>query len=214
VDPRPIAPETWGKLPPEVQGYILASKNALRQSLNRIVQLEQKVNELEAGLIAVPAISLSPISRPSSGSEKPQEKRLRHPGAYLDIRETIGNWHRLRNWIRSWSIGRKPVLTVGVCWLRARKDNFLPWNDINTGTARNSAYYYRTPTGGRLVSPLTGLGKGRVAGRGGRTVAGALWRERQPGKHSESVRRNLRGHGGLLPGSQRCGGPCRHSESG
>ena len=60
MDPRPIAPETWGKLPPEVQGYILASKNALRQSLNRIVQLEQKVNELEAGLIAVPAISLSP----------------------------------------------------------------------------------------------------------------------------------------------------------
>jgi hypothetical protein len=41
-------PETWEKLPVEVQAYILFSENSLRPSLERIAQLEQKVNELEA----------------------------------------------------------------------------------------------------------------------------------------------------------------------
>jgi cell division septum initiation protein DivIVA len=47
VEPRPIAPGTWEKLPPEVQASILILENALRQSLDNIAQLEQKVNELE-----------------------------------------------------------------------------------------------------------------------------------------------------------------------
>jgi len=52
------------------------------------------------------------------------------PVANLDLRATIGNWRRLRKWIRSFCIGRKPVITVGVCWLLVREDNFLPENDI------------------------------------------------------------------------------------
>lgn len=47
MEPRPIAPGTWEKLPPEVQASILILENALRQSLDNIAQLEQKVNELE-----------------------------------------------------------------------------------------------------------------------------------------------------------------------
>jgi len=47
VEPRAIAPETWEKLPPEVQAYILVLENALRQSPERIAQLELKVNKLE-----------------------------------------------------------------------------------------------------------------------------------------------------------------------
>ena len=50
MEPRPIAPETWEKLPPEFQAYILVLENSLRQSLDNIAQLELKVNELEAGL--------------------------------------------------------------------------------------------------------------------------------------------------------------------
>ena len=50
MEQRPIAPATWEKLPPEVQAYILVLENALRQSLDRIAQLEQKVNELESEL--------------------------------------------------------------------------------------------------------------------------------------------------------------------
>jgi cell division septum initiation protein DivIVA len=50
VETRPITPEVWEKLPPEVQAYILVLENALRQSLERIAQLEQRVNELEARL--------------------------------------------------------------------------------------------------------------------------------------------------------------------
>lgn len=50
MEPRQIAPATWGKLPPEVQAYILILEHSLNQSLDNIAQLEQKVNELEAGL--------------------------------------------------------------------------------------------------------------------------------------------------------------------
>jgi hypothetical protein len=47
---KPISPETWGKLSPEVQTPIQVLENDLRQSLHNIAQLEQKVNELEARL--------------------------------------------------------------------------------------------------------------------------------------------------------------------
>ena len=50
MEPRPITPETWEKLPPEVQAYIRVLENARRQSLEEIAQLEQRVNELEARL--------------------------------------------------------------------------------------------------------------------------------------------------------------------
>ena len=86
------------------------------------------------GLIEIPAIllSLRPKTRPRL--LKTKEKKVdANPVVNLDTRAIIGNWRRLRKWIRSWSIGRKPVLTVGVFWLRVREDNFLPWNDIRYG---------------------------------------------------------------------------------
>jgi hypothetical protein len=39
------------------------------------------------------------------------EKRSAIPMTNLDTLETIGNWCRLRKWIRSWSIDRKLVIT-------------------------------------------------------------------------------------------------------
>lgn len=121
MEPRPIAPETWEKLPPEVQAYILVLENALRQSLDKIAQLEQRVNELEARLNRHSGNSSQPPSQDPPMLRKTKGKKAYAiPVANLDIRETIGNWRRLRKWIRSWSIGRKPVLTVGVCWLRVR----------------------------------------------------------------------------------------------
>jgi hypothetical protein len=86
------------------------------------------------GLTAIPAIPRSlHLKDPPQAPKNQREKAYAIPVANLDIRETIGNWRRLRKWIRSWRIGRKPVLTVGVCRLRVREDNFLPWNDIRYG---------------------------------------------------------------------------------
>lgn len=76
------------------------------------------------GLIAIPAVPLSIRSKTRPMLRKPKGKKAYAiPVAHLDIRETMGNWRRLRKWIRSWSLGRKPVLTVGICWLRVREDN-------------------------------------------------------------------------------------------
>ena len=87
------------------------------------------------GLIAIPVIPLSLHPKTRLRLRKTKGKKAYAiPVANLDTRETIGNWRRLRKWIRSWSIGRKPVLTVWVFWLRVREDNFLPWNDIRYGT--------------------------------------------------------------------------------
>jgi hypothetical protein len=55
VEPRPIAPETWEKFPPEVQAHILVLEHARRQSMESIAQLEQKVNELVAHADIAPA---------------------------------------------------------------------------------------------------------------------------------------------------------------
>jgi hypothetical protein len=134
VEPRPIASETWEKLPPKVQAYILVLENALGQSLERIAQLEQKVNELGARLNRNSAIllSLHPKTRPRL--PKTKEKKVgANPVVNLDTRAIIGNWRRLRKWIRSWSIGRKLVPIAGVCCRRMRADQFLPWSDIRSG---------------------------------------------------------------------------------
>ena len=86
------------------------------------------------GLIGIPAIPLSLHLKPRLRLRKTKGKKAYAiPVVNLDTKAIIGNWRRLRKWIRSWSIGRKPVLTVGVCWLRVREDNFLPWNDIRYG---------------------------------------------------------------------------------
>jgi len=80
VEPRPIAPETWEKLPIEVQAYILVLENALRQSLERIARLEQKVNELEARLNRHSGNSSQPPSQDSPHAPKNhREKSVRHP---------------------------------------------------------------------------------------------------------------------------------------
>ena len=81
MEPRPIAPETWGKLLPEVQAYILVLENALRQSLERIAQLEQKVNELEARLNRHSGNASQPPSQdPPHAPKNQREKSVRHPG--------------------------------------------------------------------------------------------------------------------------------------
>ena len=81
MEPRPIAPETWEKLPPEVQAYILVLENALRQSLDRIAQLEQKVNELEARLNRHSGNSSQPPSQdPPHVTKNQRDKSVRHPG--------------------------------------------------------------------------------------------------------------------------------------
>jgi transposase len=81
VETRPITPETWKKLPPEVQAYILFLEHALRQSLERIAQLEQRVNELEARLNRHSGNSLQPPSQdPPQAPKNRREKSGRHPG--------------------------------------------------------------------------------------------------------------------------------------
>jgi len=102
VEPRPITPETWEKLPPEVQAYILVLENALRQSLERITQLERRLMNWRPGLIEIPAIllSLRPKTRPRL--LKTKEKKVgANPVVNLDTRAIIGNWRHLRKWIRS-----------------------------------------------------------------------------------------------------------------
>jgi len=81
VETRPISPETWAKLPPEVQAYILVLENALRQSLERIAQLEQRVNELEARLNRHSGNSSQPPSQdPPQAPKNSREKSGRNPG--------------------------------------------------------------------------------------------------------------------------------------
>jgi hypothetical protein len=81
VEPRPITPATWEELLPEVRAYILVLENALRQSLDRIAQLEQKVNELEARLNRNSRNSSQPRSQdPPQAPKNRREKSGRHPG--------------------------------------------------------------------------------------------------------------------------------------
>ena len=81
METRPISPETWAKLPPEVQAYILFLENALRQALDRIAQLEQRVNELEARLNRHSGNSSQPPSQdPPQAPKHRREKSRRHPG--------------------------------------------------------------------------------------------------------------------------------------
>jgi hypothetical protein len=86
------------------------------------------------GLIEIPAIllSLRPKTRPRLPETK-EKKVGANPVVNLDTRVIIGNWRRLRKWIRSWSIGRKLVPIAGVCCRRIRADQFLPWSDIRSG---------------------------------------------------------------------------------
>jgi len=81
VEQRPITPEIWEKLPAEVQAYILFLENALRQSLERIAQLEQRVNELEARLNQNSHNSSQPPSQdPPQAPKNRREKSGRSPG--------------------------------------------------------------------------------------------------------------------------------------
>jgi transposase len=81
VETRPISPETWAKLPPEVQAYILFLENALRQALERIAQLEQRVNELEARLNRHSGnSSLPPSQDPPQAPRNRKDKSGRKPG--------------------------------------------------------------------------------------------------------------------------------------
>jgi transposase len=81
VETRPLAPEIWEKLPPEVQAYILFLENALRQALERIAQLEQQVNELEARLNRHSGNSSQPPSQdPPQAPKNRREKSGRNPG--------------------------------------------------------------------------------------------------------------------------------------
>ena len=84
METRPIAPETWKNLPPEVQAYILVLENALRQSLDKIAQLEQRVNELEARLNRHSGNSSQPPSQdPPQAPRNRKEKSGRQPGGQV-----------------------------------------------------------------------------------------------------------------------------------
>ncbi len=82
METRPIAPEIWEKLPPEVQAYILVLETALRQALEQIAQLEQRGMELEARLNRHSGNSSQPPSAdsPQAPKRKAREKSGRRPG--------------------------------------------------------------------------------------------------------------------------------------
>jgi len=81
VETRPISPEIWKNLPPEVQAYILFLENALRQALDRNAQLEQRVNELEVRLHRHSGNSSQPPSQdPPQAPKNRREKSGRNPG--------------------------------------------------------------------------------------------------------------------------------------
>jgi transposase len=81
VESRPFGPKIWEQLPPEVQAYILVLEEALRQSLEKIAQLEQRVNELEARLNRHSGNSSQPPSQdPPQAPKNRREKSGRNPG--------------------------------------------------------------------------------------------------------------------------------------
>ncbi len=93
METRPISPETWSKLPPEVQAYILVLENALRQALDKIAQLEQRVNELEARLNRHSGNSSQPPSQdPPRAPGNRKKKSGRKPGGQKGHR---GNYREL-----------------------------------------------------------------------------------------------------------------------
>jgi transposase len=77
-----IGPKIWEQLPPEVQTYILVLEETLRQSLARIAQLEQRVNDLEARLNRNSSNSSQPPSQdpPQTPKKTKGEKSGRSPG--------------------------------------------------------------------------------------------------------------------------------------
>jgi transposase len=78
VETRPFGPKIWEQLPPEIQAYILVLEEALQQSLERIAQLEQRVNELEARLNRNSNNSSQPPSQTPKKTKS--EKSGRSPG--------------------------------------------------------------------------------------------------------------------------------------
>lgn len=89
METRPIAPEIWQQLPPEVQAYILFLEKRLDQMEQRlhqayadVAQLEQKVMELEARLNRHSGNSAQPPSAdpPHAPQRKATEKSGRQPG--------------------------------------------------------------------------------------------------------------------------------------
>lgn len=82
METRPIAPEIWERLPPEVQAYILVLENSLRQALAKIDRLEQKVNELEDRLNRNSNNSSLPPSQdpPSAPKQLDKKKSGKKPG--------------------------------------------------------------------------------------------------------------------------------------
>jgi len=79
---RPFGPKVWEQLPPEVQAYILVLEEALRQALDKIAHLEQRVNELEARLNRNSSNSSQPPSQdpPQAPKKTKREKSGRTPG--------------------------------------------------------------------------------------------------------------------------------------
>jgi hypothetical protein len=121
-------------------------------------------------LIAIPAIPLSLHPKTHMLRKTKGKKAYAIPLTNLDTRAAIGNWRRLRKWIRSRSIRRKPVLSVKVCWLKVREDNFLPWNDIRCGRCPKFVLWFPSLDSCPVGVPFAGYGymdKPRVAGRGG-----------------------------------------------
>ena len=82
METRPLGPESWEKLPPEVQVYILVLEEALRQSLEKIAQLEQRVSELEARRNRNSSNSSQPPSQDPTQTPKrgKRERSGRKPG--------------------------------------------------------------------------------------------------------------------------------------
>jgi len=82
VETRPFGPKVWEQLPPEVQAYILVLEEALRQALDKIAHLEQRVNELEVRLNRNSSNSSQPPSQdpPQAPKQTKREKSGRSPG--------------------------------------------------------------------------------------------------------------------------------------
>jgi hypothetical protein len=122
-------PQRLGKkLPPEVQDYIRVLENALCQSLYRIAQLEQKVNELAARLAArldrhSGSSSQPPSQAPPHAPKNQGEKSLRHPGGQPghqgnhelpQIQPIITQRRLVAGWRPHCRVWVKPELPAGV----------------------------------------------------------------------------------------------------
>ena len=159
MESRPFGPKIWEQLPPEVQAYILVLEEALRQSLEKIAQLEQRVNELEARLNRHSGNSSQPPSQDSPQAPKNRrEKSGRNPGGQpghqgnhreLAPPEKVDKIveHRAENCPHCCS-----TLQHGAARQAPSVERHQVWElpEIHPN---------RTPTVGRLVSPLSILGE-------------------------------------------------------